>query len=167
MEKEKQYGKIQRNTVLTYDIVILTKMKMIQTSEANLPGSFCWEEKMPRMPNTLCTPPGCPKLVPHGQAYYADHAPLHKHARATSADRGYGPKWCQARTRFLHAHPLCVKCLKEKKLTKATVVDHIIPHRGDSKLFWDENNWQALYKRCHGRKTMTYDRYQGYHYYSK
>ena len=44
MKKEKQYSKIQRNTVLTYDIVILTKMKMIQTSEAYLPGSFCWEE---------------------------------------------------------------------------------------------------------------------------
>ena len=31
----------------------------------------------------------------------------------------------------------------------ATVVDHIIPHKGDSDLFWDESNWQSLCKRCH------------------
>lgn len=28
-------------------------------------------------------------------------------------------------------HPLCSHCQKENKLTKATVVDHIISHRGD------------------------------------
>lgn len=35
----------------------------------------------------------------------------------------------------------------------ATVVDHIIPHRGNEELFWDEDNWQGLCKRCHDRKT--------------
>lgn len=37
----------------------------------------------------------------------------------------------------------------------ATVVDHIIPHRGDlsSAAFWDETNWQPLCKRHHDRKT--------------
>lgn len=47
---------------------------------------------------------------------------------------------------------------------KAEVVDHIVPHRGDEKLFWDESNWQALCKRCHDSKTMTEDRYQEYKY---
>ena len=28
--------------------------------------------------------------------------------------------------------------------TPACVVDHIIPHRGDSKLFWNRRNWQSL-----------------------
>lgn len=46
----------------------------------------------------------------------------------------------------------------------ATVVDHIIPHRGDQKLFWDRSNWQALCKSCHDSKTMTEDRYQEYTY---
>lgn len=23
------------------------------------------------------------------------------------------------------------------------VVDHVVPHRGDHDLFWDEDNWQA------------------------
>ncbi|WP_324290694.1 AAA family ATPase [Ancylobacter sp. SL191] len=33
----------------------------------------------------------------------------------------------------------------------ATVVDHIIPHRGDSKLFWSRSNWQALCVTHHSR----------------
>ena len=43
--------------------------------------------------------------------------------------------------------------MKYGMLTPATVVDHVIPHRGDQKLFWDEDNWQALCKSCHDRKT--------------
>ena len=35
------------------------------------------------------------------------------------------------------------------------LLDHIIPHRGDQKLFWDEQNWQPLCKDCHDRKTGT------------
>lgn len=35
----------------------------------------------------------------------------------------------------------------------AEVVDHIIPHRGDMKLFWDPNNWQGLTKADHDCKT--------------
>ena len=34
-------------------------------------------------------------------------------------------------------------------MSAATVVDHIIPHRGDKTLFWDETNWQSLCKTCH------------------
>ena len=43
------------------------------------------------------------------------------------------------------------------RFTAEAVVDHIIPHRGDPHLMWDESNWQALCKPCptarHGRKT--------------
>ncbi len=67
--------------------------------------------------------------------------------------RGYDARWRIARKRYLSQHPLCVECLKENKLTPATVVDHIVPHRGDQKLFWDESNWQPLCKDCHDRKT--------------
>lgn len=31
----------------------------------------------------------------------------------------------------------------------ATVVDHIKPHRGNQKLFWDKENWQSLCTKCH------------------
>ena len=30
--------------------------------------------------------------------------------------------------------------------------DHIIPHRGDMRLFWDESNWQALCESWHDHK---------------
>ncbi|TIX60322.1 MAG: HNH endonuclease, partial [Mesorhizobium sp.] len=31
----------------------------------------------------------------------------------------------------------------------ANVVDHIKPHRGDMRLFWNRANWQPLCTRCH------------------
>ena len=82
----------------------------------------------------------------------------------SAASRGYGPAWRRARKQYLEAHPLCVECMKEGRYVKATVVDHIVPHRGDQKLFWDQSNWQALCKSCHDRKTMTDDRYLEYKY---
>ena len=55
-----------------------------------------------------------------------------------------------------------VKCYEEGHITIATVVDHIVPHRGDQKLFWDRGNWQPLCEHHHNVKTMTEDRYVEY-----
>jgi 5-methylcytosine-specific restriction endonuclease McrA len=33
--------------------------------------------------------------------------------------------------------------------TSLLVCDHIKPHRGDERLFWDETNLQTLLKSCH------------------
>ena len=44
-------------------------------------------------------------------------------------------------------------CLAMSKQTPATVVDHVVPHTGDSGLFWDVDNWQSLCKSCHDTKT--------------
>jgi 5-methylcytosine-specific restriction protein A len=54
-------------------------------------------------------------------------------------------------------HPLCVECERVGKLIAATIVDHIISHKGDPILFWDESNWQALCRQCHNRKTAETD----------
>jgi 5-methylcytosine-specific restriction protein A len=35
----------------------------------------------------------------------------------------------------------------------ATIVDHVVPHRGDQRLFWDQGNWAPACKSCHDRKT--------------
>ena len=78
--------------------------------------------------------------------------------------RGYDSRWQRERLAFLAAHPLCVECQKRGVYTKATVVDHIIPHRGDRVLFWDRDNWQALCKQCHDKKTGTEDRNIEYKY---
>lgn len=66
--------------------------------------------------------------------------------RKTAHQRGYGQRWRKARAAFLARHPFCAKCTR---VTPATVVDHIVPHRGDQELFWNPSNWQALCKRCH------------------
>lgn len=77
--------------------------------------------------------------------------------RKTAYARGYNSKWRKARALFLQQHPLCVHCEKENRITPATDLDHIIPHKGDMSLFWDQTNWQPLCKSCHSRKTVTED----------
>lgn len=69
--------------------------------------------------------------------------------RGSSAARGYGGRWQKARSTFLQQHPLCRNHESRGLVVAATVVDHIVPHRGDQKLFWDTSNWQALCKQCH------------------
>lgn len=72
----------------------------------------------------------------------------------TTAQRGYGGKWQRARLAYLAKHPLCRMCEAQGKVTAANVVDHIVDHRGDMKLFWDsQNNWQSLCVSCHSKKT--------------
>lgn len=67
----------------------------------------------------------------------------------TAAQRGYGYKWQKARAEFLRSHPLCVMCEAEGRVTAATVVDHITPHRGNQSLFWDRSNWAPLCAHHH------------------
>lgn len=67
----------------------------------------------------------------------------------SSTQRGYGYKWQQARKTFLQVNPLCCMCKQDGRIEAATVVDHIEPHRGDRKLFWDRKNWQPLCKTHH------------------
>ena len=75
--------------------------------------------------------------------------------RGSSASRGYGHKWRKARLEHLRANPLCVKCLRLNVTTAATVVDHIIPHRGNMDLFWDRDNWQSLCDPHHSGTKQT------------
>ena len=87
-----------------------------------------------------------PTHSPHGK----DVSPVHAQGqRQTSAQRGYGYRWQQARARHLKASPLCVMCERQGRIKAADVVDHIIPHRGDQSLFWDETNWQSLCRWHH------------------
>ena len=119
---------------------------------------------MPKRPNTPCKHPGCASLIPYGLQYCEEHAPMHRKDVKGTKEKEYNSRWRVARARFLKAHPLCENCLENERFEKAIVVDHIVPHRGDRKLFWDESNWQSLCKSCHDTKTMTEDRYQKYKY---
>lgn len=119
---------------------------------------------MPYKPMVPCKHPGCPKLIPAGQKYCEKHKAMHPEVVRSAASRGYGSRWRKASKAFLASHPLCEECLKHGRYTKATVVDHIKPHRGDSELFWDESNWPALCKRCHNKKTGQEDSHPAYKY---
>ena len=74
-------------------------------------------------------------------------------ARATPNQRGYTYRWQRFREQYLIKHPLCVHCQEDGMYTPAIEVDHITPHCGDQKLFWNLDNLQALCKSCHSKKT--------------
>jgi len=93
-----------------------------------------------------------------------DHTVQHtrtpKHVTAGSSRRYhhlYGRKWKAARALFLQSNPLCKRCQRRGEIKAADVVDHVVPHKGDLELFWDQSNWQPLCKRDHDIKTATED----------
>ena len=92
------------------------------------------------------------------------HRALHPEETRSAGSRGYGAAWNRARKRYLETHPLCVECMKQGRYVKATDVDHIKPHRGDSVLFWDQSNWQSLCHRHHSIKTRNEDHTPEYKY---
>lgn len=53
-------------------------------------------------------------------------------------------RWKKLRLRHLAEHPLCAFCLKETRVTAATIVDHVKEHKGDLTLFHDPDNLQSL-----------------------
>jgi 5-methylcytosine-specific restriction protein A len=129
------------------------------SSEVLILFSFYLElVSMPNKPLKPCNKAGCHELT---RESYCEQHKKEKHQydknRGTAAQRGYGAKWRKARKYYLSANPLCVKCREEDKLSVATVVDHITPHKGDKGLFWDQNNWAALCASCHSRKTVQED----------
>lgn len=66
----------------------------------------------------------------------------HKHLYDTA-------RWQRLRAQQLASHPLCRFDADLGRVVVATVVDHVVAHRGDEALFWDEANLQSLCKRCH------------------
>jgi len=81
--------------------------------------------------------------------------------KPSSTKRGYDSRWQKARLTFLAKNQLCVYCLKQGYIQGAEVVDHIVPHRGDMKLFWDVDNWQALCRRCHASTKQMEEKAEG------
>lgn len=58
-------------------------------------------------------------------------------------------RWQALRDDQLLKQPFCECRLHVGKSVHAEVVDHKVPHRGDSKLFFDPENLQSLAKQCH------------------
>ena len=70
--------------------------------------------------------------------------------------------WLRLRAAQLQAHPLCSMCSEVGRVTVATVVDHIKPHRGDWSLFSDPSNLQSLCDErpwlCHSSMKQAHER---------
>ena len=58
-------------------------------------------------------------------------------------------EWKEIKRRLLK-DTLCVVCGEPAK-----ALDHIIAHRGNEQLFFDESNLQPLCSRCHSHKTLS------------
>ena len=104
---------------------------------------------MPFAPPSICP---CGHKVPKGtlcacaEKRQAERKARIDKLRPTSTQRGYDGKWRAESREYLKANPVCARpgCN-----APATHVDHIIPHRGDKKLFWRRSNWQGLCTHDH------------------
>lgn len=64
-------------------------------------------------------------------------------------------RWRRAAKAFLTQNPLCIMCLTAGRVTPANTVDHVIPHKGDYDLFWNQENWSPLCAACHSAQKQT------------
>lgn len=111
---------------------------------------------MPYRAPRLCR---CGNVVPNGVLCACqvqanrDRRARHDRHRPSARARGYNHEWRKARTAYLAMHLRCVRCGKP-----ATVVDHITPHKGNDRLFWDRTNWQPLCASCHSKHKQREER---------
>ena len=69
-------------------------------------------------------------------------------------------RWRRRVTHQLRQEPFCAYCAREGVYEVATIVDHVIPHRGNEHLFWF-GTVQSLCKRCHDSVKKT-EEFYGY-----
>lgn len=116
---------------------------------------------MPQALARACARLGCGQAMP---------CPVHnrerEHRRGTAHERGYTARWVRESKLHLKRYPLCgmrpgnqdpvmSRCHELGQVTPAGQVDHVVPHRGDQRLFWDkQGNWQSLCRSCGSRKSQ-------------
>jgi 5-methylcytosine-specific restriction protein A len=82
-----------------------------------------------------------------------------KEKRLSAAKRLYDARWRRRSRAWLRepGHQFCVgypKGVHGDRLVAAQLPDHIKAHKGDEELFWDEDNWQPMCRRCNSRKAV-------------
>ena len=110
----------------------------------------------------LCRVAGCNGLAEYPERYCSKHLYLKRRdeERANTFlggkqfTTGYSelyntPKWKSLSRKQLKEHPFCTICGN-----KATEVDHIVAHKGNLDLFYNEDNLQSLCHECHSKKTL-------------
>lgn len=108
-----------------------------------------------RKPLRPCRHAGCTALVPGGYCDKHKRVPV-RGAESKAWHRWYSLKvWTDdLRPNQLIREPFCRECLRHHRRTRATDVDHVLPHRGDWGRFTDRENLQSLCHGCHSAKTM-------------
>lgn len=109
---------------------------------------------MPTAPARPCPAVGCPQFQPcpthqsyAGRLQRTPWRGLYRTAR-----------WQRLRAAVLADEPLCRMCAQQDRVTAASHVDHVIPHRGDETRMFDRANLQPLCARCHSAKTLAESR---------
>lgn len=135
-----------------------------------MPFFFCRQEVQilaDRVYSTLpikpCRRSGCAELV-RGGGYCPKHQIMADQVRrsvqperrdsAAYHNLYYSRRWRELRARQLVAEPFCRECARRGMRTRAEDIDHIKPHKGDKRLFYDPSNLQSLCHSCHSRKTI-------------
>jgi 5-methylcytosine-specific restriction enzyme A len=113
-------------------------------------------------PNRPCAEPGCAQYALPGRSRCRTHTREDNRridaARTNPLRKEYaGARWKALRAWQLRRAPLCVDCFKEGRIVPAHEVDHVVPHKGDLLLFYDQDNLQSLCRPCHSRKTVLED----------
>lgn len=108
---------------------------------------------MAQKPLRPCRHAGCGALTREG--YCERHRPTHRRRISADYHGWYNlPIWTdRLRPQHLLAEPFCRACAARGDRVRATVVDHIQPHRGDWQRFTDPDNLQSLCKFHHDQKT--------------
>jgi 5-methylcytosine-specific restriction protein A len=109
---------------------------------------------MANKPLRPCNHAGCDALTREG--YCDKHRPKPQRRESAEWHRLYSLRiWTEElRPTQLLREPWCRRCAQLGHRTKATVVDHVRPHRGNMAIFIDAANLQSLCKRCHDLKTL-------------
>jgi 5-methylcytosine-specific restriction protein A len=102
-----------------------------------------------------------------GPVPFATEADRSKHRREVHAWRKWydEPEWrrmawaCKVKAHFTCQWPGCGRVCSGKG---EAIADHVVPHRGDRALFFDETNLQCLCKACHDSKKQAEERAAGW-----
>lgn len=104
-----------------------------------------------------------PSFRPRGTPSRVERERASDDRRGSARERGYDTRWDKARKAYLAAHPCCEYCRITGRVTAATLVDHLYPHRTfdpqrAAALFWRSEYWVACCQPCHDGPKQSIER---------
>ena len=90
-----------------------------------------------------------PTFRPRGGRSKRERDQASDERRGSASERGYDHRWSKASASHRRSHPLCGYCALEGRITAATLVDHLYPHRVFDGVFWKREWWVSSCDDCH------------------